>query len=89
MTKHLLIKGHVQGVGYRMSLVQAAQKGRLTGWVRNCSDGNVEAMVQGPEKEVRALIAWVHKGPALARVDEVVESDGSGNFSDFQVRDSV
>lgn len=72
VTRHLLITGHVQGVGYRGSMVQAAERFGVQGWVRNRSDGRVEACAWGTAQAVQALIDWAHQGPAHARVDRVV-----------------
>lgn len=72
VTRHLLITGHVQGVGYRASMVQAAERLGVTGWVRNREDGRVEACAWGPEQAVQALIDWAHQGPARAQVERVV-----------------
>ncbi|MBV7542646.1 acylphosphatase [Acidovorax sp. sic0104] len=71
ITRHLIIRGHVQGVGYRWSLVQAAQQRGLQGWVRNRRDGSVEALATGPADAVQSLIDWAHQGPPHARVDAV------------------
>jgi acylphosphatase len=68
---HLKIRGRVQGVYYRASMVQEAQNLRLTGWVRNCDDGSVEAVAEGARADIEALIAWSHRGPAGARVDKI------------------
>jgi len=70
-TRHLLIRGHVQGVSYRWSMVQAAQQRGLQGWVRNRRDGSVEALATGPAEAVQSLIDWAHQGPPRARVDGV------------------
>jgi acylphosphatase len=68
---HLNIRGRVQGVYYRASMVREAQNLALTGWVRNCDDGSVEAVAEGSRTDVESLIAWSHRGPAGARVDQV------------------
>lgn len=72
ITRHLLITGHVQGVGYRWSMAQAAQRLGVQGWVRNRSDGRVEACAWGTPQAVQALVDWAHQGHAQARVDRVV-----------------
>ena len=61
----------VQGVYYRKSMVEAAQRLGVQGWVRNRADGSVEALVVGPQQAVQALIDWSHQGPPAARVDSV------------------
>jgi len=71
MTIRVLVSGRVQGVGYRQACREQAQALALSGWVRNLDDGRVELLVQGDEAPVRELIAWLHRGPDLARVDEV------------------
>ena len=68
---HLRIRGRVQGVYYRASMVREAQNLGLTGWVKNCDDGSVEALAEGERARLEALIAWSHRGPVGARVDEV------------------
>jgi acylphosphatase len=68
---HLHIRGRVQGVYYRASTVQEAQKLGLTGWVMNCPDGSVAAVAQGTRAAIESLIEWCRRGPAGARVDSV------------------
>lgn len=81
--RHLIIAGRVQGVCFRDAMVSEAQRLGVTGWVRNRSDGTVEAMVQGDPQAVRALIDWAHRGPELARVAGVQVSPGTGEFETF------
>lgn len=67
----LRIRGLVQGVGYRNALHLEATRLGLSGWVRNRSDGSVEALVAGPAPALDGLIAWARRGPPAARVGEV------------------
>lgn len=90
ITRRLRATGRVQGVGYRFSLVAMAGQLGLKGWVRNCADGSVEAVVQGETKAVEDLFAWAQQGPPHARVDQVRGSeageDERGPFAGFHVR---
>jgi acylphosphatase len=70
-SRHLIVIGRVQGVGYRDALRDAAEQHDVTGWVRNRRDGSVEALLQGAPEAVDALIAWARRGPSLARVTEL------------------
>jgi acylphosphatase len=71
VARRLVIAGRVQGVGFREALVDAACAAGVTGWVRNRTDGTVEALVQGPPASVERLLAWCRHGPPLARVVDV------------------
>jgi acylphosphatase len=62
------VKGFVQGVGFRHYLTRAAQYNKLDGWVRNRSDGSIEALVSGTTKAVEAFVAAAMRGPPGARV---------------------
>jgi acylphosphatase len=70
-TMHLRILGRVQGVGYRDALCREASRLGITGWVRNRSNGEVEALAQGSEAALEALQAWARRGPPAARVEHV------------------
>lgn len=75
ITRRLRIRGLVQQVYYRQSMIEAATRLELGGWVRNRSDGSVEALACGPAAAVQALIDWAHQGPPAARVDGVETSE--------------
>jgi acylphosphatase len=65
------IAGRVQGVYFRASALQQAQKLGLTGWVMNCPDGSVETIAEGARAKLDELIAWCRLGPPGARVTNV------------------
>jgi acylphosphatase len=84
MARHLLIRGRVQGVGYRESMRNAAARLGVTGWVRNRRDGSVEAMVDGSDAALDAIVAWARTGPPGAFVSAVEERTAEGTFSGFE-----
>lgn len=88
-TLHLVMYGRVQGVWYRDSMRREAEHLGVSGWVRNRSDGAVEAMVQGEAAAVDELVRWAHCGPQLAEVERVEVEPGSGSFAGFEVRGSA
>lgn len=65
------IRGHVQGVGYRNALHARATALGLSGWVRNRSDGSVEALVADAPAGMEAILEWARRGPPAARVSHV------------------
>jgi len=84
---HLRIRGKVQGVGYRHWTLRTATKLGLSGWVRNLTDGSVEAVARGPKAALDQLVASCHAGPPLARVTEVQTNPSDENIADgFQQR---
>jgi len=82
---HLFVTGRVQGVFFRANTVDKSKELGLTGWVKNLSDGRVEAVFEGPKETVEEMIEWCKHGPEGAEVyDIVVEySDATGEFKDF------
>ena len=82
--KHLRIHGMVQGVGYREAMRAKAYELGITGWVRNCRDGSVEAVVAGSSAAVQRMIAWSQRGPPVARVERVEINDSAGSFTRFE-----
>lgn len=68
---HIVIVGRVQGVGYRAWLRRQALTFGLTGWVRNCSSGEVEAVLCGEEEAVDTVLLACHQGPFTAQVELV------------------
>ena len=71
IARQLVIRGRVQGVGYRMAMTEAAVALGVTGWVRNRRDGTVEALVQGEDAIVERLLAWCRRGPPGANVTAI------------------
>ena len=83
----LIISGKVQGVFYRASCQEVAQRLGLTGWVKNLLDGNVEVLAQGEKEKIEKLIEWCKKGSDGARVDdvEIKWNDVINNFEGFVI----
>ena len=80
------ITGRVQGVWFRQSTKQTADRFGVTGWVRNNPDRSVEAVFEGSKEAVQAVIDWCNEGPEMARVDdlEVNWLPATGEFPDFR-----
>jgi len=89
VTRHLRIRGRVQGVWYRESMRLEAERLGVTGWVRNRGDDAVEAVVQGEESAVATMIAWCRVGPPAARVENIDITEAEGAFSTFERRPSA
>lgn len=71
IVRHVVVEGHVQGVGYREFTRRAAHRLGVSGWVRNRSNGVVEAVICGPPAAVEALIAEMQMGPHSAVVNDI------------------
>lgn len=80
VTRQIRVSGQVQGVGYRDALRAQARVLGVRGWVRNRSDGSVEALLQGEARAVAALIEWARRGPRMARVADLRVADPSPQF---------
>jgi acylphosphatase len=84
--KIYLVRGRVQGVGYRDYAQRMAAKLGLTGYVRNLDDGRVEVYAVGPPDKLSHLAAALRKGPPLAEVRGVDEQDAAiEHYSTFQI----
>jgi acylphosphatase len=88
---NLIIKGRVQGVGYRANVRRMANKFNLRGWARNLRNGDVELLVEGSDAEVDRIIAWCHRGPTSAYVLKVnVEKTlATGEFDGFRIKSTL
>jgi len=85
VAKHLTISGYVQGVGFRYSMIEVAERLGVTGWVRNRRDGTVEAVVDGTPEAVEAILGWARSGPRGARVTEVQVNEVPESFERFEM----
>jgi acylphosphatase len=85
---HLLIKGRVQGVGYRYYAQHSAAALGITGYVRNQPDGAVEIVAEGDEEALNELVNVLRKGPSFAFVEdvEVRKMPAEGTFTHFGVK---
>ncbi len=85
---HVIVHGSVQGVWFRASTREEALRLSVTGWVRNLSDGSVEAVFEGAKKSVEEIVAWCHRGPSGAEVSKVdiAWEKFRGEFSQFDIR---
>ena len=85
---HVLVRGRVQGVGFRYFALDTAQNLGLVGWVRNLPDGTVEAYAEGNKRTLESWIDHLHQGPSLSRVDSLDThwQIPSETFTIFQIR---
>jgi acylphosphatase len=83
----LFIKGKVQGVFFRQALKVMAKKNNVNGWVKNLSDGRVEAVLEGEDVDVSDMVEWAHAGSANARVEdiEIKNEKYKEEFTKFEV----
>ena len=87
VARRVRVSGRVQGVFFRDSTQREASSRGVCGWVRNCSDGTVEAWFEGDARAVSALLDWSRRGPRSASVEDVaVEDVEPSGCSSFDVR---
>jgi acylphosphatase len=85
---HAVVYGYVQGVNFRSTTQREAARRHLTGWVRNCWDGTVETVAEGPRSVLADFEQYLHRGPSVADVErvDVTYSEATGEFSGFHIR---
>ena len=85
---HIFASGKVQGVWYRESARKKTEKMSITGWIKNLSDGRVEAIFEGSKGNVEKMVNWARKGPIWAKIEalDVVWEDCLGEFEGFEIR---
>jgi len=89
-TRRIFVHGRVQGVSFRMWVIDQARRLGLAGWVRNRHDGRVELLVKGPAERITELAALCWKGPELAKVDGVDVEAAEGEIpAGFEERMTV
>jgi len=83
---HVFVSGTVQGVFYRANTRDVASEYGVSGWVRNLDDGRVEAVFEGNESSVEAVIEWCHVGSPQAHVESVaVEYEEPNGIEGFEI----
>ncbi len=88
LARRFLVRGRVQGVGFRWFVEREAHLLRIAGWVRNNHDGTVEILAQGTRDQLAGLHSRLREGPRAARVDavDVSEAKPAADLTSFQVR---
>lgn len=85
---HIFVSGTVQGVFYRARTRETALAHRVNGWVRNCPDGRVEALMEGNREDIAKVIKWCRQGPPAAYVEdmEISWEIATGEYEDFTIK---
>ena len=85
--RRFIVKGRVQGVGFRYFAVRAARQAGVCGSVRNLADGTVEAIAEGPVESIKEFRAVLEHGPSYGHVEQVVEMEirPTGRYTGFEV----
>ena len=89
VARHIFVSGRVQGVAFRWYTQEKATRLGVSGWARNLRDGRVEAHLEGEDAAMKTMLAWLKKGPGLARVTnlDVREREPEG-YGAFEIRPS-
>ena len=87
LARGFIVKGHVQGVGFRYFAIRAARQAGVTGTVRNLADGGVEAIAEGSASAISEFRAALERGPSYGHVTEVIETElrPTGSYASFEV----
>lgn len=88
-TRMIIVRGRVQGVGFRYSCRDVARELGVKGWVNNQPDGGVQIVANAPEEALDRFLEWLSEGPPSARVDSVETSEGEDletTSGDFEIR---
>lgn len=85
---HAIVKGHVQGVGYRWFAARSAARNNLTGWAKNLSNGEVEVKAFGDKGALHSLIKQLSVGPSFSKVNDVVVKwiEYEPNHTEFNIK---
>lgn len=87
LARRYVVRGRVQGVGFRYFVNHAASSLGVRGWVKNCDDGSVEVLAMGNQEQLNDLAAYLHQGPRFSEVRSVEESEASlVQSSGFSIR---
>ena len=89
VVKHydVIITGRVQGVGFRYSALNQAEKLGIKGYVKNLFSGDVKLEIEGSEMATRLMLDWCRQGPTTARVENANISEGNlKSYNNFEVR---
>jgi len=83
-----IVKGRVQGVGFRYFVLDTAESLGIDGWVQNLPDSSVEFFAQGDEKELDSFVQKIEQGPPMARVDRIFKdaAQPDGTLEGFEIR---
>ncbi|GAB6138627.1 acylphosphatase [Halanaerobaculum tunisiense] len=86
--KHIYLSGRVQGVGCRAYINQNANMLDVSGWVKNLTDGRVEAIFAGPQNAVKEMLEIAKEGPPFGNVTdiEVYNEEYKGEFKKFRIK---
>ncbi|WP_409293794.1 acylphosphatase [Peribacillus sp. SCS-26] len=85
---HLIVKGRVQGVGFRYFTQMEAMEHGIKGWVKNNDDGSVEIMAQGKQEDLSAFLSRIEKGSPFSKVDSVIseETPAAESLTKFTIK---